>query len=384
VDRLLLRGQRNLLLHGLSFSSEHLRRAVEDFRTAYAGLPPDAGDDRRFDVAFSLAFALVQADLPPDPKDAAAQVEEVQRALQAAAAVRDSFPGLWIVSGMIREHLGDLPGAADEITRGLDGLEGFRGLQPWQEYQLRLFGHLARGRAFLAPSANRELLAEKDFLRAKALAEEARRDPLTPANSRLLRVVLTHLAAAKQKLDYYDEAVKILEYLLQDDPGNPAHSLNMGFVQARLTRFPEAVDWYRKAAALDGSNPVPHLKIAYILLNHPERGKEPDLKAAAREGEIYRERTGAEDAEYCCIRGEVLFLGGRESDAMEWYRRALGHAPRCQRALLRLIQHLGRKADATEAEVRELEDLKKRLLDATQDRNSGGGMETEKSDFTFC
>jgi len=384
LDRLLLRGQRNLALHGLSLSGDHLFRAVLDFRAAFAGLPADADGDRRFDAAFSLAFALARADLPPDRKEAEEQLREAHKALQAAEAVHPEFPGLWIVSGMIREHLGDLPGAVQDLTRGLDSVETWKGLQPWQLYQLRLFGLLARGRAFLAPSSNRELLAEKDFLRAQAIAEEALKDPQAPPQGRLRRVVLTHLAAAKQKLDYYAEAEKILEFLLQDDPGNPAHPLNMAFVQARQFRFPEAIVWYRKAVDLDGRNPIPRLKIAYILLKHPEAGRPPDLDGASREGEVYRNLVGTEDAEYCCIRGELGRHRGKEAEAVAWYRKALALNPRCQTALLNVIQSLGRKAEPTAEERKELEALKERLQDATQDRSSGEGMESEKSDYTFC
>ena len=379
VDRLLLRGQRNLGLHGLSLWPEHLHRAVEDFRRTFRGMPEDAGPDRRFDAAFSLAFALARGEF--DPETGEARAREVADALSAAAAVNDRFPGLFIVDGLVKEAAKDPAGAADAITKGLDLLEGWQGLQPWQSHQLRLFGLLARGRAFLDGRMNRAQLAEKDFEKALALAEESLRDPMAPADSRLRRVVLTHLAAAKQSLNYYSEAERILEFLVKEDPANGQHSLNLGFVLASQFRFPDAVAAYRRASERDPGDPRPRIKIAYILLKHPDPGAAPDLDEAARQAEIYRGLVGTEDGEYACMRGELALLRGEREKAAEWFRRALRHSPYCQTALNRLVQHLGQKGALTPEEEKELGDLKKRLDDSTRKRGDGTMEPTARDAF---
>ena len=379
VDRLLVRGQRNLALHGLSLWPEHLHRAVEDFRRAFRGLPEDAGPDRRFDAAFSLAFALAQGEFEPETGEARAR--EVAGALSAAAAVNDRFPGLFVVDGLVKEAAKDVAGAADSITQGLDLLEDWKGLQPWQSHQLRFFGLLARGRAFLDGRMNRAQLAEKDFEKALALAEESLRDPMAPADSRLRRVVLTHLAAAKQSLNYYSEAERILEFLVKDDPANGQHPLNLGFVLASQFRFPDAVAAYRRASERSPGDPRPRIKIAYILLKHPSQGAEPDLDEAARQAEIYRGLVGAEDGEYACMRGELALLRNDREKAAEWFRRALRHSPSCQTALIRLVEHLGRKDGRTAEEEKELGDLKKRLDDATRKRGDGTMEPTARDAF---
>jgi tetratricopeptide (TPR) repeat protein len=379
VDRLLLRGQRNLALHGLSLAPDHLHRAIEDFRRAWRGLPADADANRRFDASFSLAFALCRGEFAPETGEARAQ--EVAAALTAASAVNDRFPGLSVVDGIVKEAAGDVAGAADAITKGLDALDAWQGLEPWQSYQLRFFGHMARGRAFLDARMNRAQLAEKDFERALALGEQALLDPLAPADSRLRRVVLTHLAAAKQALDYYSEAERILEFLVKDDPANGQHSLNLGFVLASQFRFPEAVEAYRRASARDPGDPRPRIKIAYILLRHPAPGAEPDIDEAASQAEMYRGLVGAEDAEYACMRGELARLRGEKEKAADWFRRALRHEPQCQTALLRLVQHLGLKDVRTADEEKELLDLKRRLDEGTKKRGDGTMAPTAKDAF---
>jgi tetratricopeptide (TPR) repeat protein len=383
ADVLLRRGERNLLLHGLSLDARYLGRATADFRALAAGLPADADASRRFNAWFSLAFALAQADAPDDPAKAREAAREILSLLGKAGELQPEFPGLWIVDGMARERAGEGLAAVDSATRGLEALAKYRGMEEWRVRMLRLFGLLARGRARLDPALGQELQAERDFEEAAAAAEEALGDPLAPRENYLRRTVLTHLAAVQQRLEYFAKAERTLEVLLREDPASFINSYNMAVVKARQSRFPEAMRYYRQAAQLAPRDSRPHLKMAFILLHYPESG-DPDLKAAAAEAEAYLALTGARDAEYCALRGVLAEKGGHGDEAEKWYRAALALDPRCVRSIMGLVQILGRRIeDLDGAQRKELEDLRRRLQE-------GEGGENEKEprrrspDATFC
>ncbi len=392
LDTLLLRAEQNLVRHGLSLDPRQVQLAATDYKAALEGMPEGIDGDRRFTALFGLAFALARMDPPADAAGRDARVRDALESLDRASRIESqppgSFagnPGLWIVDGIVREGIGEYAAAERQITLGFAKLEEYRGLRPWQTYQLRIFGLLARGRAFLQAPLNREDLALKDFKAAEALATEALQDPLAPRDRRLRTSILTHKAAAYQSFEYFEEAEKVLAELVATDPDNAVHPYNMGLVQAIQQKYPEALSWYRKSADLNRKDPRPRLKIAFILLRYPDPGKEPDTEAAVREGEIYLSRIGGEpDPEYCALRGEAAFLRREMKESEAWFRRALALNPSCRTALQRLINILGQKEDPTDAAQEEIRDLRKKLQDSLKKDKDGGGMETKKSDMTFC
>jgi tetratricopeptide (TPR) repeat protein len=372
VARLLGRAEGNVIRHGLSLDAKHLQLAVADYRAAADGLPSDASPSETFTAWFGLAFTLARTAFPADREAAEARSKEVFDALQRAAKVDSAFPGLWVVDGMMRELRGEGADAVERITKGLAGLEGYEGLQPWQHYQFRLFGLLHRGRAFLDAPGSSEHLAAKDFEGALALAEEALKDPSVPVPSRLRTVVLTHVAAAYQRLDYYDKAEKVLGELIRIDPATGVHRYNMALVKAEQMKYAEALALHRQAADLDRADPRPHLKTAYILLTFPEPGKAPDVAAAERAGEVYLQRIGGEpDAEYCALKGEAAFHRGDSKEAESWFRKALDLDRLCRTALHRLVHLLGRRDDAAGALRKEIETLRARLEEKRKGAEAG-------------
>jgi tetratricopeptide (TPR) repeat protein len=344
---------------------QHLQLAVADYRAAAADIPADATPGETFSAWFGLAFCLARAELPADPAAAEARSTEVFDALKRAARAEgtdSSFPGLWVVDGMMQRHRGELGVAIERITRGLAGLEEWKGLQPWQLYQFRLFGLLARGRAYLDAPGSSEHLAAKDFEEALSLAEAALKDPEAPSPSRLRIVVLTHVVAAYQALDYFDKAEERLLELIRIDPGSGLHRYNLALVKAQQMKYAEALALHRKASELDRLDPRPYLKTAYILLTFPDPGKEPDVAGAERAGEVYLQLLGGvPDAEYCALKGEACFLRGEAKDAEAWFRRSLNLDGRCRTALSRLVHLLGRRDDPAGNIRKEIETFRKRL-----------------------
>jgi tetratricopeptide (TPR) repeat protein len=199
-------------------------------------------------------------------------------------------------------------------------------------------------------------------------------------------VVLTHLAAAYQTNDLFEQAETILADLIRTDPGTATHLYNMALVKATQQKFAESLACYRKAADLDRADPRPHVKIAFILLRYPEPGKDPDAAEAVREGEIYLRLKGGEpDAEYCCLRGDAFFLRNDLKEAEAWFRRTLAIDPRCRTALQRMLNILGQKEDPTDAVQKEIDAIRKRLQDTRDQDPSGPGMDNRKrTDLTFC
>jgi tetratricopeptide (TPR) repeat protein len=387
LDIHLLRAQRNLILNGLSLDSGYLRRAAKDYRSAVDGLPEAVDPERRFTALMGLAFCLARMEPPADAAGKAARARETFDLLGRAANLETvppgfyaNHPGLWIVDGLMQEQVGEFKAAEAQITRGLAELDGAPGIPPWLDYQFRLFGLLARGRAFLKGS---EHLARSDFKEALALAEKALMDPLAPRENALRSVVLTHLAAAHQALESFEDAERVLAELVRRDPANPAHPYNMALVKAIQQKYVESLAWYRRAADLDRSDPRPHLKIAFILLRYIEP---IDTAEAVREGEIHLRLVGGKpDAEYCALRGEAAFLGKDMKEAEAWFRKALALDGACRTALQRLMNILGQKDDPTGAIQKEIDDLRRKLEDSTKKKGEGGpGMETKKTDMTFC
>jgi len=387
LDIHLLRAQRNLILNGLSLDSGYLRRAAKDYRAAVEGLPETVDPDRKFTALMGLAFCQARMELPADAAGRSARAQETFDLLGRAASLETvppgfyaNHPGLWIVDGLMQEQVGQFKAAESQITRGLAELEAVPGIPPWLDYQFRLFGLLARGRAFLKGS---EHLARTDFKEALALAEKALLDPLAPRENALRSVVLTHLAAAHQALESFEDAEKVLTELVRRDPANPAHPFNMGLVKAIQQKYVESLAWYRKSADLDRSDPRPHLKIAFILLRYIEP---PDTAEAIREAEIYLRLVGAKpDAEYLACRGEAAFQGNDMKEAEAWFRKALALDGACRTALQRLMNILGQKDDPTGAIRTEIDALRRKLEDSTKKKGEGGpGMELKKTDMTFC
>ncbi len=382
VDRRIRRAEQNLVLHGLSLDPKYVVRAISDAREAAAGLPADAGAKRTFSAWFTLAFALVRVD-PADRSTAESLSKEALAALEAAAKADPNQPALWIVDGIARELVEENAVAVEHITTGLGPFgDPKAGPLPWPERDLRLLGLLARGRARLA--LQQEFPAEKDFEGAVALAEEALRDPAAPRENGLRRVVLNNLAHVQQSLQYFEKAEKTLERLVREDPANFLHPYNLALVKAQQHRYPEAVACHRRATELNPRSPLPHLKVAFILLNYYEGKAGPDVKTAAEEGEIYRGLVGEEDAEYCAIRGEIATVRGDPEEAERWFRRSLEKNPYCQRSLSRLVQILGSRGDLTESRRIEVERLRKRLEDSVQNRRDGKEEESQPSRKTFC
>ena len=390
----LLRAEGNLRLHGLSLQKAPLKLALADFRAAVKGLPEKVDGDRRFRALFGLGFALARTEFPETREERDALVRECYGLLDRASVIASDppgrfsiHPGLWIVGGIIREQSGDPVGARDLVLDGFRRLETLAVQPEWMEDQLRLFGLLARGRAYLQEPLNSDHLALPDFKAARELAEKSLKDPLTPRDTRLRPVVLTHLAAAYQSLDYFDDAEKLLTELVSTDPGSAAHPFHMALVKANQMKYSDALSWYRRAAELDPADPRPHVKIAFILLRYPEPGKEPDLDAARREGEKFQQLLGGEPgAEYCSLRGEISFLRRDAKDAESWYRKALSLDPDCRTALQNLIILLGQKEDPGEAVRAEIERIRKKLQDSKGKEGGEPGQEPRRrrTDLTFC
>ncbi|MCK6480326.1 MAG: tetratricopeptide repeat protein, partial [Planctomycetes bacterium] len=384
IDNLLLRAEQNLILHGLSLDDRFLDRARADYRVAAERMPEEAGDDRRATASFHLAFCLARGEFPEAPRDRQARAGEVLLLLDRVAHRDGSFPGLWIVDGLVREQMADLKRAVENLTKGLEGLEKVEGLAPWQAYQLRLFGLLARSRALMDPTVGREHLALKDVDAALALGTEAMQDPRTPRDNRLRRIVLTHRAAALQRLDHLDDAERILRTLIREDPGVFVHPYNLALVLAQQFRFPEALELYRKAAELSPGDPRPHLKIAFILLKFPAQGAQPDPDAAEREAAKVLSLTGEETDEYLALRGEASLARGDLKEAERWFRRALAKNPECRASLNGLVRILGQEDERSPERQDEFEEFRRRLTELTRSRNQGKGMDNEKPTLTFC
>ncbi len=336
-----------------------------------------------FNTWFSLAFVLARTELPLDRGAADAQVKEAADALARAARLDPNAFCLWVVDGILREQTGDFEKAVESITKGLAGAEDVKGLQPWQVYQLELFGRLSRGRAFLNLNNNSDHLAKADLEKAAALTEGALKDPLSPTPNYLRRTVLTALASSYQRLEYDDNAERILKELIKEDPANYVHAYNMALMLVGRQRFPEAIEYYEKTAKLNSYFPTPHLKIAYILMTYPQPGKEPDVAEAERRGEIYlRLIGGTGDAEYFSLRGEGAYLRKDMDAAERWFRRALGLDDGCRTALENLLKIIGRKEDRARYRG-EIEDLEKRM-----NENSSGErrekMNSNRAKMTFC
>ncbi len=397
----LARAERNLALHGVTMSPRYLGNAVSDYSDIAEALrgpdrPPGlasdaAWEDARFTASFSLAFCLAREE-PPTGPDRGPYLDRLEAALQDAATLSPEFFGLWIVDGMAQERLGNAAKAVASLDTGLRLLDGATGLQPWQMFQLRLFGLLARGRAHLDARSGREDLAVADFRAAAALAAEAVRGPEVPREgSRLEVYVLTHLAAAQMEMNQYVDAEATLDRLLREDPGDPRHAYHRAVVAHRQEKYDEALEYYRHASRMDPRDPRPHLKIAYILL-HPGRDT-PDPAAALAHAEIYNnlgrgslpaDRRGPPTDEYSVCRGEAARLLGNPVEAERWLRAALELNPHCRRALQGLIRVLrdgGGRSGAGEAEI---QDLARRLAEENRQRNRGETMDAPRGDQTFC
>lgn len=391
---LLSRAETNLRLHGLTLDPRYLRNAAEDYLAVHSGMAgekalegmsPEAWNDARFTAAFALAFCLAREDLPTAPEERNAVVSLMQDCLSVAATLSPEASALWIVDGMAREKGGDHEGAVRNLDRGLDALDDENGLAPWQRFQLRLFGLLARGRAHIDGGGSRAHLALDDFTAAGALAARALQSPEMPrGGSRLNIFVLTHRAAALQRLDQYAEAEATLDTLMKDDPGNALHPYNRGLVAAWQQKFGEALDYYRRAAALDKNSPAPHIKTAYILLAYHPGAPRPEIAAALEEAAIYRNLVGGETDEYLACRGEAALLAGDGEAAERWFEKALALNPRCSKALQRMVRILGSEADRSPEREKLLQEFNRRLTEVIRMKQSGEGMETARPEITFC
>jgi tetratricopeptide (TPR) repeat protein len=376
--RLVRRAEANLRLHGLSLEARYLARALFDLRAVAARLPAAADEDLRFRAWFDLGFALARTDLERVPGGTADPIAEAGAALAEAEKIHPSFPGIPIAVGMIRKQRGEAVEAMDLLTTGLDALESWQGLADDEVREMRLLALLSRAQATLVTGQAKEHLALRDVQAAAALADVALQDPRTPPGNGLRRVVLTHLAAVYQRLDQFENAAKVLLWMMEDDPGNATHSYHLALIQANLQRFPDAMDSYRRAARLDPADPRPHLKIAYILLQFGNREGKIDLEEAARAGEVYHSlRRGAMDGEYCALRAQIAELRRDPKSAEQWARRALEQDPLCRTALNILIKALG-SGDPDATDVRQQIDSLRRRLQESLQRNAGG------SDRTFC
>jgi len=374
-----------MVLHGLSWDPRYLDRALGDYRTAQSRMPADAGPPRRATAAFFLAFALSLKDFPTEMQARKDRAGEILGLLDACAQQDASFCGLWIVDGLVREQMSDWNPAIDSLTKGLNGLEETTGLAPWEVYQFRLFGLLARSRALMDPATAQEHLAIKDVETAAALAEEALKDPLAPAQGNRLRpVVLTHRAAALEKLARLKEAQEILEVLIREDPGSFMNWFNLAIVFHRQHLYPQALRYYRTAADRAPADPRPPLRIAYILLTFPPPGGEPDIEGAEREAAKVLSLLGEEKDEYCALRGQAAFLRKDLKEAERWFRKSLARNPECRTSLNGMVLLLGQEEERTEKRQLELEDLRGRLSRITRARSTGQGMENEKPNLTFC
>ena len=347
-------------------------------------MPEGAGAPRRAASSYFLAFALARQDFPEEAKPRQERAAEVLRLLDACAGLDGTFPGLWIVDGLVREQMADWKPAIENITKGIEGLDGVVGLDPWQAHQLRFFGLLARARALMDPATGREDLALKDVDAVEALAAAALRDPRAPRDNRLRRVVATHRAAALQRLDRLAEAEKLLKDLIREDPGSFVHSYNLALVLAQQFRFPEALEHYRKSAELSPADPRPHLKIAFILLKYPAPGGSPDPAGAEKEASKVLSLTGKETDEYCALRGEAAFAREDRREAERWYRRSLKLNPECRTSLNGLVMILGQEEERSTERQEELDEFRRRLSALTRARSLGKGMENEKPNLTFC
>jgi tetratricopeptide (TPR) repeat protein len=381
----LLRAERNLILHGLCLHGRYLDRALADYREALACMPAEAGADARFTAAFGLLFALARTEPPSDAAARAAIDREWRAAMAVAEPVNPDFPGLAVVAGTMASAVGDPLRAVEFLDSGLARLEKVTGLAPWQVDQLAYFGRLARGVALLDSRLSREDRALEDFEAAVALARRFQDDPFAPRGGRCLVLALSHRSSAEQRLAYFQRAEATLDSLLTLDPGVALHAFNRGLVAASQQKFDEAIRFYREAIRLDPRDPRPRLKVAYILLLYPPGGGAPRIKEAIPEASAYRSLVGTRNEEYAAFEGEVALLEGRLKDAEAHFREALARSPGCRHALNRLVQIVGQESRRSSAREAELEEWKARMAEQQRRRSAGGeGMETAAPDLTFC
>ena len=233
----------------------------------------------------------------PDPKDRIGEIAEMTRATTLARQGRDEEaiaafrgiveknPGLsdgWNQLALTLEQTGRYEEASEAYRSAIDHAPELAG-----EFALSRGGILLRlGRydeaakhADLGASANpaaarlllaRVALARKDFRAAENDANVARQEPST---HHAASVVLAQALAEQGRLD---EALRLID---QTDPVNDRDSVR-GDILARMQRYPEAVEAFRRSIAQ-----YPHTQIAYarLAIVHAVMGRPADARAVLEE-----------------------------------------------------------------------------------------------------
>ncbi len=133
--------------------------------------------------------------------------------------------------------------------------------------------------------------------------------------------------SAEKKAEALQEALPIYAALLEAHPKNPAVMFEHGRALEIQGKFDEALDLYRRAAALDAADARPHLKIVAAHIERPE----PDVGAAEDALNAARATKPEDDGQKALIEfwaGRVAIAGGQPRKAVTHLRKASEAEPK--------------------------------------------------------